>query len=223
MAPISNYLRLWDFASAARVDSFVANSENVRRRILQTYRREAEVIYPPVDVEKFYYKQPDDYFLIVSELAAYKRLDTAVKAFTESGRRLRIVGTGPEYASLRRVAGSNIEFCGWVPDEQLRELYSRCRALVFPGVEDFGIAAVEALASGKPVIAVRDGGVIESVPAREPLGGVFYCQADEAHLLRALDEFDQLEGRVQATELQQYARRFRESEFHRRMRAVLTA
>jgi glycosyltransferase involved in cell wall biosynthesis len=223
MAPISSYLRMWDFASAARVDSFVANSENVRRRIWRTYRREAEVIYPPVAVEKFYYKQPDDYFLIISELVAYKRVDTAVKAFTAAGRPLRIVGTGPEYPSLRRIAGNNIEFCGWVPDEQLRELYSRCRALIFPGVEDFGIAAVEALASGKPVIAVREGGVIESVPAPEPLGGVFYCEADEAHLLRALDEFEKLEWRVQAADLQQYANRFRESEFHRRMQAILTA
>ncbi len=133
MAPLANYLRLWDYASAARVDTFIANSETVKRRIWRTYRRNSEVIHPPVSVETFYWRQPEDYFLVVSELSPYKRLDTAVRAFSHAGKRLRIVGTGPEYRTLRRMAGPSIEFCGWVPDDQLRELYSRSRALVVPG------------------------------------------------------------------------------------------
>ncbi len=104
MAPLANYLRLWDFASAARVDDFVANSENVQRRIWKTYRRESLVIHPPVAVRRFYWKPPEDYYLIVSELVAYKRLDTAVRAFSKTGRRLRIVGDGPEFRSLKRMA-----------------------------------------------------------------------------------------------------------------------
>jgi len=104
MAPVANYLRLWDYSTAARVDEFVANSANVARRIWKTYRREARVIYPPVAVETFYWKEPEDYYLIVSELVAYKRIDTAVRAFSKNGRKLRIVGDGPEHGALRSMA-----------------------------------------------------------------------------------------------------------------------
>src|SRR5690349_9951491 len=114
MAPLANYLRLWDYASAARVDDFVANSENVRRRIRKTYRRESQVIPPPVPVETFYWKPAEDYYLIVSELVAYKRLDSAIRVFAANGRKLRVVGEGPEFKSLKRAAARNIEFCGRV-------------------------------------------------------------------------------------------------------------
>ena len=148
ITPFANYLRLWDYASAARVDEFVANSENVQRRIWKTYRREARVVRPPVAVERFYWKPPEDYYLIVSELVPYKRVDAAVRAFNRNGRRLRIVGDGPEYKALRRTAAPNVEFCGRVPDEELRELYARCRAFLMPGEKDFRITAVEALRVG---------------------------------------------------------------------------
>ena len=116
MTPLANYLRLWDYASAARVDEFIANSENVQRRIWKTYRRESRVVRPPVAVETFYWKPPEDYYLIVSGLVPYKRVDAAVRAFNQSGRRLRVVGDGPEYPALRRIAAANIEFCGHVSD-----------------------------------------------------------------------------------------------------------
>src|ERR1051325_1113522 len=119
MAPLANYLRLWDFASAARVDHFVANSENVRRRIWKTYRREADVIYPPVDVDSFYSKPSEDYFLIVSELVPYKRVDLAVQVFSHNRMPLRIAGAGPEYRRLRDIAGPNVEFLGRVTDSEL--------------------------------------------------------------------------------------------------------
>src|SRR5262252_5748195 len=179
MTPVANYLRLWDYASAARVDQFVANSENVRRRIWKTYRREAEVVHPPVDVDSFYYGEPADYFLIVSELVAYKRIDAAVRAFSKNGRKLRIVGDGPEYRALRGEAAGNVEFTGRVRDAEMREHYARCRAFVMPGEEDFGMTAVEALASGKPVIALGRGGALESVPCGDPTGGVLYEAPDE--------------------------------------------
>ncbi len=133
MTPLTHYLRLWDYASSARVDEFIANSENVRRRILKTYRREASVIYPPVAVETFYSKPSDDYYLIVSELVAYKCIDRAVRVFARSGRKLKIAGDGPEFARLRRLATLNIEFCGRVNDQELRELFARCRAFLMPG------------------------------------------------------------------------------------------
>jgi glycosyltransferase involved in cell wall biosynthesis len=216
MAPLSNYLRLWDYASAARVDRFVANSENVRRRIWKTYRRESEVIHPPVEVESFYHKPAEDYFLIVSELVAYKRIDSAVRECSRSGRRLRIVGDGPEYRALKRIAGRNVEFLGRVGDGELRELYARCRAFLLPGEEDFGMAAVEALASGKPVIALARGGALESTP---PAGGVLYDEAEG--LGAALRRFEEIEPEVRPAALQAWARRFSEAEFARRMRGLL--
>jgi len=218
MPPLSNYLRLWDFASAARVDRFIANSENVRARIWKTYRREADVIYPPVDVKSFEWKPAEDYFLIVSELVPYKRVDTAVRWFSRTGRRLRIAGGGPEFNRLRKMAGPSVELLGRVGDADLRDLYARCRALVLPGEEDFGIAPVEALASGKPVIALGRGGALESVPE---FGGVFYEEPSEESLAAAVQRFEELEPLVRAEELQAWARRFSEEEFTHRMMAVL--
>jgi glycosyltransferase involved in cell wall biosynthesis len=223
LAPLSNYLRLWDFASSARVDEFIANSENVRRRIRRAWRRESQVVYPPVAVENFYWHEPEDYYLVVSELVAYKRVDMAVRAFSRLGRPLRVVGDGPEFKSLKRMAAGNITFCGRVGDAELRDLLARCRALIVPGEEDFGLTAVEALASGKPVVALGRGGTIESVPAANPLGGVFYDEPDETALLRAVESFERLEGQVRPRELQAWAAQFSEASFLARMREILDA
>ncbi|MBZ5611411.1 MAG: glycosyltransferase [Acidobacteriia bacterium] len=221
MAPLANYLRLWDYASAARVDDFVANSANVRRRIWKTYRRESEVVNPPVAVETFYNKPPEDYYLIVSEFVAYKRLDAAVRVFARNGRKLRLVGDGPEFKSLKRAATANIEFCGRASDAELRELYARCRAFLMPGEEDFGITAVEALASGKPVIALGRGGALESVPTTDPLGGLLYAQASDEALQQAIEQWDRSEQQVDPRALQAYAARFSETEFARKMAPFL--
>ena len=221
MAPLAHYLRMWDYASAARVDHFVANSENVRRRITRAYRREAQVIQPPVAVETFYSKPSDDYYLIVSELVAYKRVDTAVRVFARNGRRLKIVGAGPEFKALQLAATPNVEFCGRVEDQELRELYARCRAFLMPGEEDFGIAAVEALASGKPVIAFGRGGALETVPVRQPLGGLLYATPDDDSMQRAIEEWDRLEPQVQPCALQAHAAQFSEAQFAKKMGALL--
>jgi glycosyltransferase involved in cell wall biosynthesis len=216
MTPLTNYLRLWDFASAARVDEFVANSENVRGRIWKTYRRESHVVRPPVAVENFYWKESEDYYLIVSELVPYKRVDLAIRACSQNGRKLRVVGGGPEYKALRRLAAPNIEFCGRVPDPQLRELYARCRAFLMPGEEDFGMTMVEALASGKPVIALAKGGALEIVPE---FGGLLYDEPEEAS--QAIERWDELEPEVDPRVLQAYARQFSEAEFAKRMKPIL--
>ncbi len=208
MTPVANYLRVWDFACAARVDRFVANSANVRRRIERCYRREATVVHPPVNVDSFYWKPPEDYYLIVSELVPYKRIDCAVRAFTESGRRLRVVGSGPEYKRLRALAGKNVEFCGHVDDVELRELYAGCRAFVAPGEEDFGITTVEALASGKPVIAYGRGGSCEILDTGATYAGVLYQPQSEDGLLRAVSRFERIEGSFHPADLRSRARRF---------------
>ncbi|HUI78322.1 MAG TPA: glycosyltransferase [Bryobacteraceae bacterium] len=221
MVPLSNYLRLWDYASAARVDQFLANSYHVRNRIWKTYRREADVVYPPVDVDSFHWEAAEDYFLIVSELVPYKRIDTVVRLFARTGQRLMIAGDGPQYSRLKAMTGPNVEFAGRVADDDLRRLYARCRALIVPGEEDFGITPVEALASGKPVIALGHGGVRESVPLTDPLGGVFYESPDEASLAEALRRFEVLEARFQPRQLEQHAQHFSHAEFVRKITSIL--
>jgi glycosyltransferase involved in cell wall biosynthesis len=221
MAPLTNYLRLWDFASAARVDRFIANSENVRSRIWKTYRREAEVIYPPVEIDSFFWRPARDYYLIVSGLVPYKQIDYAVRLFSRTGRRLIIAGDGPDYRRLRGLAARNVEFVGWVPDETVRQLYAECRALLLPGEEDFGLTPVEALASGKPVIALGRGGALESVPLLDPCGGLFYQSANEQGLEEALRQFERLEPRIRPGDLQAYVCRFSPQEFARKMAVAL--
>jgi glycosyltransferase involved in cell wall biosynthesis len=221
IAPLAHYLRLWDYSSAARVDHFVANSRNVQRRIRRAYRRSSQVIHPPVAVENFYYADPDDYYLIVSELVAYKRIADAVRCFARSGRTLKIIGNGPEYAALRKLATSNIQFCGRVSDWELADLYSRCRAVLLPGEEDFGIVPVEALASGKAVIALGRGGVLESVPQNEPRAGFFYTEPGETPLTNAIEEFERLEPYLSPASIREYALRFSEEAFGARFSKLL--
>jgi len=218
MRPLARNLRLWDFASAARVDTFVANSANVQRRIWKTYRRESDVIHPPVAVGAFVNEPAEDYYLIVSELVAYKQLDYAVRTFAQNGRRLCIVGDGPELATLKRLGRSNIEFCGRVPDADLRTLYARCRAFLLPGEEDFGIATVEALASGKPVVALARGGALETVPQR---GGVLYDEPTAAALDAALLKLDTFETSIKPSDLQDWASQFDEGQFQAKMRRII--
>jgi glycosyltransferase involved in cell wall biosynthesis len=213
MTSFSSYLRLWDYASASRVDHFVANSINVQKRIWRSYRRKSEVVYPPVAVETFYHRPARDYYLIVSELVAYKRVEEAVQCFSRTGRQLKIVGDGPEYKRLRKASAPYIEFCGRVSGAELRELYAHSRAFVQPGEEDFGIAAVEALASGKPVVALGRGGVLESVPPADPCAGFFYSEPGEMNLERALIEFERQEHSISPYELQTAALRFSEEQF----------
>jgi glycosyltransferase involved in cell wall biosynthesis len=221
---MANYLRLWDFSTAQRVDDFVANSRAVAQRIWRAYRRTSRVIHPPVAVETFFWKPHDDYFLIVAELVPYKRVDSAVRVFSKtgakSGRKLRIVGAGPEYRNLKKLSGPNIEFCGRVTDEELRDCYARCRALLMPGEEEFGIIAVEALASGKPVIAIARGGVLDIVP-RDPVGGVLYEEAGDQQLEQALVRFEQVEALIDPSALRRHAAAFSEAEFRAKMLEVL--
>jgi glycosyltransferase involved in cell wall biosynthesis len=221
MAPLANYLRLWDSMSATRVDEFIANSRNVEQRIWKTYRRSSAVIHPPIAIECFHTGPAEDYYLIVSELVAYKRIVDAVKCFTRSGRKLKIVGGGPDYSRLQNLAGKGVEFCGRVPDSQLADLYARCRAVLIPGEEDFGLVAVEALASGKPVIALGRGGVLESVPSANPKAGFFYQEPGEQHLQEAIQEFERDEANILPAALRAHSTRFSTKSFESQLSSRL--
>jgi len=179
MPPVAARLRRWDRESSARVHRFAAISRHVAARIDRYYGRSAEVIYPPVDAQRFDVAAgaDDGFYLIVSALAPYKRLDLAVQAAGRLGRRLRVVGWGPEERRLRALAGPGVEFLGRRSDDEVAELYRRCRAVLFPGLEDFGIVPLEAMAAGRPVIAFAGGGALETVVPPEsdrPPTGLFF-------------------------------------------------
>ena len=187
---VLNYIRMWDKLAADRVDAYIANSHFVAKRIKKYYKRDSVVIYPPVETEKFKISQTvGDYFLIGGRLAPYKRVDLAVEACKKTGKKLKIFGQGvdlPRLKNLARGAG-NIEFLGRVDDAVLAELYGRSLAFIHPQEEDFGITAVEAQASGRPVIAYRRGGALETV--EEGVTGEFFNEQTADSLARALENF----------------------------------
>src|SRR5262249_12825277 len=181
-------LRHWDFTTAARVDYFVANSPAVVRRIAKYYRRQSVFIPPPVDTRRFFVApRHGDYFLIVSRLAPYKRIDLAVQACSLLNLPLRIIGTGRDEGRLRRLAGPSVRFLGWQSDDEVRRHLAHCRALILPGEEDFGLAPVEAQASGRPVIAYGRGGALATVV--EGSTGLFFYQPTAEALAAVVDGF----------------------------------
>lgn len=161
---LTHYLRQWDRQAADRVDYFIANSKLTQARIKKYYRKDSVVIYPPVDVNRLKAtKDNKGYFLIVSQLTQYKNIDIAIEAFNKLGLPLIIIGDGPERKRLQNLANKNIEFKGFLDDETTVQYYQNCRAFIFAGSDDFGIAPVEAMAAGKPVLALRDGGALETI------------------------------------------------------------
>ncbi|HEX4086706.1 MAG TPA: glycosyltransferase [Chthoniobacteraceae bacterium] len=210
-------LRAIDRAAARRFDVIVANSENVRRRIATCYGREAQVVHPPVEVDRFKTGGGDGgFYLVVSRLVAYKCIHRAVEACTALGRRLVIVGKGPDETRLRRMAGPTVEFRGHLSDEEVTGLMERCTALIFPGQEDFGIAPVEAQACGKPVIAFKGGGALETIT--EGTTGRFF---DEVNTTMA-DAILASEATLwEPAHIRAHAERFSERRFHDRMDSVL--
>ncbi|MFA7319696.1 MAG: glycosyltransferase, partial [Parcubacteria group bacterium] len=184
-----NYIRLWDRASADRPDKLIANSRFIARRIKKYYKRDSLVINPPVNVNDFKIsREKKKYFLISGRLIAYKRFDITIEAFNRMGLPLKIIGRGPEFARLKKMAGPNIEFLGRVSDEELRQHFSECQALVFPQEEDFGITAIEAMAAGTPLIAYRGGDIPEHL--QEGKTGIFFEEQTPESIIAAVKEFD---------------------------------
>ena len=185
-----NALRAWDEGAARQPDHFVANSRAVADRIYRAYGRYAEVIEPPIDVNRFTVsRQQGDHYVVLARLVPYKRIDLAVKAFTALGKKLLVIGGGPALEHLKAEAGPTVTFVGRVSDEEVERLVANCRALVFPGEEDFGMAPLEVAAAGRPTIAFRAGGAIETVV--EGVTGVFFDQQTIESLMEAVIRFEQ--------------------------------
>ncbi len=226
------YLRTWDIKAAQRVDKFIAISNFVADRIKRCYGRESDVIYPPVNTS-FYLlerKEPGNYFLMVSALAPYKRVDLAIEAFNRLQLPLRIIGTGQMESHLKKIAGPNIEFLGWRSDEEIRVAYAKCRAFIFPGEEDFGITPLEAQSCGKPVIASGRGGVLESVIPVNPdkkIGasgsatGLFFYKQDVESLEEAILSFQKIESDFDPEEIRKNALKFDRRKFKKKIELYL--
>ena len=226
VSALANYLRIWDVTSSQRVDEFIANSGFVRQRIKKYYRRESVVIHPPVNCDHF--RPPErtidgDYFLMVTALVPYKRVDLAIEAFNRLNRPLLIIGDGQGMGDLKKRAGKKIEFLGWQGDEKIRDYYRGCRALIFPGKEDFGITPVEAQACGKPVIAYGDGGALETIrpfPGERPTG-VFFDRPTPESLIEAVDLFERNRARFDSQAIRDHALLFDQENFRTKIRSFV--
>ncbi len=211
-------LKLWDEEASRQPDHFVANSRVVADRIRRAYGRCAEVIHPPINIDRFHPSGgADDYYLVLSRLVSYKRIDLAVRACSERSKKLIVVGDGPDRKGLEAMAGPSVRFLGRASDEDVEYLVSRCRALLFPGEEDFGMAPLEVAAAGRPTIAYRAGGALETII--DEVTGVFFAEQTTEGLGDAIDRFERLNW--SPTRLRKHAEGFGIEIFQDRFRSFL--
>jgi glycosyltransferase involved in cell wall biosynthesis len=226
MALLAPALRRWDVRSNDQVHFFLANSAHVQRRIMRYYKKPSEVIPPPVEARAFALSpERGDYYLIVTALAPYKRIDLAIRAFNKMQKPLVIVGTGPLKAELQKMSGKTITWLGWQSLEELKKLYGACRAFIFPGEEDAGITPLEAQACGRPVVALGRGGALETVvPVQDFLegrkdlfSGLFFAEQTEASLIKAVEDLETHEHRLDPGRIRAHALQFDRQVFKERI------
>jgi glycosyltransferase involved in cell wall biosynthesis len=216
-APLLAALRRWDQGAARRADRYIATNENVRRRVRDVYGIEADVVHPPVDIERFTPRPRGERLLVVSRLLPYKRIDLAIAAATKLGLGLDVVGDGPLLGQLRAIAGPSVRFHGRVDDRAVTELLEGCRGVCVPAAEDFGIVPIEAMAAGKPVVAFAAGGALESLEAG--VTAVFFDQPTVESLIAAIRKLDEIE--TEPAMLARSAQRFSVEAFQRNMLAAV--
>ncbi|MBD3361159.1 glycosyltransferase [Candidatus Peregrinibacteria bacterium] len=208
-------LRMWDRVSADRVDYFIANSNTTKRRIAKYYNRQSTIIHPMLNSSK--YKISDKtkgYFLAVGRLVPFKKFDLIIETFNKIGLPLKIAGSGIAEEELKKLAKENIEFLGFVPDKKLRKLYSECEAVIFPQVEDFGIIPLEAMASGRPVVALKKGGALDTVIDGET--GIFFEKQTPAYLKGAIERYQKEKKKFNPEKIKNYIKEFDEKEFKKK-------
>jgi glycosyltransferase involved in cell wall biosynthesis len=219
MALLLHWMRQWDVTAAARVDHFVANSCNVARRIRKYYRRDSVVIHPPVDIDHFGAPatvRTEDFYLCVGQLVPYKQVGIAVQAFNQLGKQLVVIGEGPQRGELGKIAGPTIKFLDRVDHTTLHEYYARCKALIFTADEDFGIVPLEAMASGKPVIAYGSGGALETiVPGRT---GLFFSEQSADSLADTVRLYEACDHTFDPIEIASHAKSFSKARFKKAFR-----
>lgn len=210
-----SYLRMWDSASSDRPDFYIANSKFVKERIKKYYKRESEVIYPPVNINNFNVSNKiEDFYLLIGRALPYKRFDIAIQAFNELGLNLKIIGKGPEIERLKKISRDNIDFLGYLDDKTASGYYSKCKALIFPSEEDFGITPLEAMASGRPVIAYRGGGALETVIDKET--GIFFQEQTPESIIKAVGEFKEKD--FSPEQIRKYAEGYNKENFKKNIR-----
>lgn len=217
MAPLLHYMRIWDVTSSSRVDYFIANSSFISKRVEKFYRRQAEIIHPPVSISDFTVSRNQrNFYLVVGQLVGYKKVDLAIKAFNKLGKKLIVIGEGEDYERLCKLAGPNVSMLGKQPFHVLKEHYSACKALIFPGIEDFGIVPIEAMASGRPVIAYKKGGAIDYVIHKKT--GYFFNEQTVTSLANAVKEFELIDNDFDSSFIVEHARKFSDKNFSERIK-----
>lgn len=213
-------MRLWDRVAADRVDYFLANSKYIANRIKKYYKRDSIVVYPPVDVDRFYVadeKDVKDYYLFASRLINYKKCDLVIAAFNDLGLPLKIIGTGPDEIALKKRAKKNIEFLGFLSDESMKKYYAEAKAFIFPAEEDFGIVPVEAMAAGRPVIAFKNGGAAETVV--EGVTGTFFSEQTPQCLIDAVKGLDP--KKYDPAKIRRHAEKFSKERFKKEFKETV--
>jgi len=223
---LAHKLRVWDVTTALRVDAFVANSRFIATRINRAYGRTAQVVHPPVDLDRYNVQEAGDekdrdYYLFLSELVPYKRADLAISAFAQLDIPLKVAGAGPEKAGLESIATDNVQLLGRVPDADLPDLYRGARALIFPAEEDFGIVPVEAMACGTPVIAYARGGALDSVIDGKT--GLFFDEQTVDSLRNAILDFESRRGDFNLSDITTHAQGFGSERFQRELQVIINA
>lgn len=209
-------IRMWDRLSAERVDYFIANSTTTKRRIEKYYKKVSTVIHPSIKTSGYKIApETQGYYLAVGRLTPYKKFDLIVETFNQIGLPLKIVGTGVSERDLRKMAKGNIEFLGYVEEKELKKLYSECEALIFPQIEDFGIIPLEAIASGRPVLAFKQGGALDTVTESE--SGIFFAKQTPMHLKGAIEKYQKEKALFKPEKVREYAQKFDHSQFNKRL------
>jgi glycosyltransferase involved in cell wall biosynthesis len=225
---ILNRLKKWDYAASQKVNYFIANSNYIKDRIKRAYNKDSSVIYPPVDIDSFQLKEEkDNYFLAVSRMVPYKRMDLIVDAFSDMGLPLVVIGDGPDFSKLKAKAGSNVELLGYQEKDVLADYMQRAKAFVFAAEEDFGIVPVEAQACGTPVIAFGKGGVTESVLSVQGSEhasptGIFFKEQSPASLINAVKKFETIKDRFHPHEIRKNAERFSAERFSKELKYYIS-